>query len=193
MIELLPYGTKEQEEYALYINVSNMFNRPMLIYFIFNILGILIYTLDLIFKGEKGCFRYVKLSMVFWPFIISFIIIWILWLKTSFEGVVCTCGYKPYVANKLQYEERNHITINEDFSSNANEMFLNGHPTINDYLCDNKLNNLITIVLCVEMSLTLLHFIVVIFHYYYNLLVIKWRPVGYIDSQLDEIEFKEQR
>ena len=128
--------------------------------------------------------------MIFWPFFISFIIGWIALVSTSFEVKVCTCAYQTEMAHSNRGYESSLSNLR---FQGGNQFFSQGHPVAGDYLCDNVLKFYITLLLCIEVSLTLLHFLVVIFHYYYNLLVIKWRPVNYIDDQLNLIQLKEQR
>ena len=101
-ITVLPLNTPEENEFHLYENVSTMFETPMIVYLIFNTFGIIIYALDFKFKGEKGILRLLKISMIFWPFFITFIIIWMLLLMSSFEVKVCTCKYKSTMRTRIK-------------------------------------------------------------------------------------------
>ena len=151
-----------------------MFANPLWVYFSLNIMGIIIYSLELKFKLEKPPLSYLKTPMIFWPFLITGFLVWVLHLRNEFAVKVCLCDYQDSVSKTIGRE--NHA---QDFIG-TNQYFLKGYPSINDYLCDNKLNLYVNILLTLEISLTLIHFIVVLYHYYYNLLVIKWKPETYV-------------
>ena len=61
-------------------------------------------------------------------------------------------------------------------------MFLNGYPVADDYRYDFVLNDYLNTLLLIEIILTIIHYMVVFYHYYVNVWVIEFRPTDYMEN-----------
>ena len=189
MMQIYPWDKSTSNEANFYTDVSASFNWPTRIYVVLNLFALLVYGLDLCFKGEKGVLRVLKIIMLFWPFYVTVIITWYMYLKHNFAGQVCLCQYKDVMDNKLK-SDTEYQMINKYYKG-TNQLFYKGYPNASDYLCDHILNTLVTVLLWVEISFTLIYFSLITYHYLSNMYTINFKSVNYFEEQLKVIEMKE--
>ena len=89
-----------------------------------NIMGVILYSIEMKFKLEKPPYVYLKYPMMFWPIVIFFFIIWILVIRSDISVKVCLCDYKQDVTAVLGY---NYESL--DHYQGGYQFYLSGYPS----------------------------------------------------------------
>ena len=99
MCEMIDTKLEEQMVNSQYYNVSYSLRIIFLVYFIQNVLGVILQIPYLCFKMKKGLFQKWGMLHDLLPMFNIIILILLIFLRTSFTYSVCFCDYKAAFFN----------------------------------------------------------------------------------------------